>query len=173
MDKEVECLCNILLLHILCRFVLLGTGSTTAMSPTHFQCTAVSRDWASLTGRRNSKSIFVQCSHYCRRFAVASQLASAYMKRRLSVTNLSSENNLPTFWLNTPVAIRAPWWWLEHSIKASAVIFWAQVDNLLFTVVDSISGFCFCLTTIPLVIFRTIPNLMLYSLLLLLLILWQ
>ena len=51
-------------MHILCRFVLLVTGSTTAMSPMHFQCTAVSRDWASLTGRRNSKTIFVQCSRY-------------------------------------------------------------------------------------------------------------
>ena len=39
----------------------------------------------------------------------------------------------------------------------SAVIFWAQVDNLLLTVVDSISGFCFCLTTIPLVIFKPTP----------------
>ena len=29
------------------------------------------------------------------------------MKRRLSVTNLSSENNLPTFRLNAPVVIRA------------------------------------------------------------------
>ena len=29
------------------------------------------------------------------------------MKRRLSGTNLSSENNLPTFQLNTPVVIRA------------------------------------------------------------------
>ena len=29
------------------------------------------------------------------------------MKRRLSVTNLSSENNLPMFWLNAPVVIRA------------------------------------------------------------------
>ena len=28
------------------------------------------------------------------------------MKRRLSVTNLSSGNNLPTFWLNAPVVIR-------------------------------------------------------------------
>ena len=30
-------------------------------------------------------------------FSVASQLASAYTKRRLPVANLSSENNLPTF----------------------------------------------------------------------------
>ena len=29
------------------------------------------------------------------------------LERRLSVTNLSSENNLPTFWLNAPVVIRA------------------------------------------------------------------
>ena len=29
------------------------------------------------------------------------------MKRRLSVTDLSSENNLPTFQLNAPVVIRA------------------------------------------------------------------
>ena len=29
------------------------------------------------------------------------------MKRRLSVTNLSSENNLPMFRLNAPVVIRA------------------------------------------------------------------
>ena len=40
---------------------------------------------------------------------MASQLASAQMKRRLSVTKLSSENNLPTltFRLNAPVVIRA------------------------------------------------------------------
>ena len=38
---------------------------------------------------------------------MASQLASAQMKRRLSVTKLSSENNLPTFRLNAPVIIRA------------------------------------------------------------------
>ena len=50
------------------------------------------------------------------------------------------------------------------------VIFWAQVDNLLLTVVDSISGFCFCLTMIPLVIFKTTP-ICCYTLLLLLLIL--
>ena len=29
------------------------------------------------------------------------------VKKRLSVTNLSSENNLPTFRLNAPVIIRA------------------------------------------------------------------
>ena len=39
-------------------------------------------------------------------FSVASQLAAAQMKRRLTVTNLSSENNLPTFRLNAPVIIR-------------------------------------------------------------------
>ena len=39
--------------------------------------------------------------------SVASQLASALMKRRLSVTNFSLENNLPTFRLNAPVIIRA------------------------------------------------------------------
>ena len=38
-------------------------------------------------------------------FSVASQLASTRMKR-LSVTNFSSENNLPTFRLNAPVVIR-------------------------------------------------------------------
>ena len=40
------------------------------------------------------------------RFSLASQLASAYMKR-LSVTNFSSENNLPTFRLNAPIIFRA------------------------------------------------------------------
>ena len=37
---------------------------------------------------------------------MASQLAAALMER-LSVTNLSLRNNLPTFRLNTPVVIRA------------------------------------------------------------------
>ena len=45
------------------------------------------------------------------------------MKRRLSVTNFSSENNLPTFRLNAPVVIRAKGQ-LEHS-----VIFQAKVGN--------------------------------------------
>ena len=36
------------------------------------------------------------------------------MKRKLSVTNLSSENNLPTFWLNAPVIIRAK---VHHSSR--------------------------------------------------------
>ena len=38
---------------------------------------------------------------------MASQLASTWMKRRLSVTNFSSESNLPTFRLNAAVVIRA------------------------------------------------------------------
>ena len=33
-------------------------------------------------------------------------------RERLSVTNLSSENNLPMFWLNAPVVIRLKGWWL-------------------------------------------------------------
>ena len=43
-------------------------------------------------------------------------------RRRLSVTNYSLENNLPTFRLNAPVVIR-PWWRLEHSVKTSASYF--------------------------------------------------
>ena len=47
------------------------------------------------------------------------------MKRRLSGTNLSSENNLPTFRLNAPVLIRA------HSVEKSASYFpsssWYQI----------------------------------------------
>ena len=35
------------------------------------------------------------------------QRSTSEMKRRLSVTNFSSENNLPTFRLNAPVVIRA------------------------------------------------------------------
>ena len=31
----------------------------------------------------------------------------SWLLHRISVTNLSSENNLPTFWLNAPVVIRA------------------------------------------------------------------
>ena len=38
--------------------------------------------------------------------SVVSQLAAAWMKRRLSVTNLSLENNFSTFQLNTPAIIR-------------------------------------------------------------------
>ena len=37
------------------------------------------------------------------------------MKRRLSVTNLSLENNLPTFRLNAPVVIRADVNWSIQS----------------------------------------------------------
>ena len=39
------------------------------------------------------------------------------MKRRLSIINLSSEINLPTFWLNAPVVIRVKL--LEHSVEIS------------------------------------------------------
>ena len=50
-SRAAKRLCSILLLRVFCRFALLGTGSTTVMLPMHFQCTAVSRDWAFLTGR--------------------------------------------------------------------------------------------------------------------------
>ena len=39
------------------------------------------------------------------------------LKRRFSVTNFSSENNLPMFQLNVPVVIRA------HSVETSASYF--------------------------------------------------
>ena len=51
--------------------------------------------------------------------------------RRLSVTNLSSENNLSMFWLNASVFIRAK---VEHSVETSASYFQLKLvtDNLLF-----------------------------------------
>ena len=49
------------------------------------------------------------CVWYVTKFwdklSVASQLPSAYIKRKISVTNFSSENNLSTFRLNAPVVI--------------------------------------------------------------------
>ena len=47
---------------------------------------------------------------------------SITMKRRLSVTNLSSENNLPTFRLDAPVVIREKDDWNIQS-KRRQVIF--------------------------------------------------
>ena len=41
------------------------------------------------------------------------------IEERLSVTNYSSKNNLPTFRLNAAVVIRAKWR-LEHSVETSA-----------------------------------------------------
>ena len=59
------------------------------------------------------------------------------MKRRLSVTNLSSENNLPTFRLNAPVVIRAKGWLMMTAAFSRNV--WKLfselklvTDNLLF-----------------------------------------
>ena len=46
----------------------------------------------------------------------------AWMKRRLSVTNLSSENNLLVFWLNAPVGIKA-------KVKLYAYSFLTIVQN--------------------------------------------
>ena len=60
-------------------------------------------------------------------------------RERLSVTNLSSENNLPMFRLNAPVVIRVKVKRCEQMLlfiaiqsKRRQVIFRAQVDNLLF-----------------------------------------
>ena len=61
----------------------------------------------------------------CLLLSVASQLASAPMKRRLSGTNLSSENNLPTFRLNAPVVINIGKLFSELKLVT---------DNLLFIV---------------------------------------
>ena len=52
----------------------------------------------------------------CECFSVGSQLASAQMKRRLSVINLSLENNLPMFQSSGTFA-------LEHSVEMSASYF--------------------------------------------------
>ena len=59
-------------------------------------------------------------------------------RERLSVTNLSSENNLPTFWPNAPVVIRAKVHHYNHFLpdddwniqsKFQQVIFRTQVGN--------------------------------------------
>ena len=58
------------------------------------------------------------------------------LKKSLSVTNLSSENNLPTFRLNAPVVIRVK---LDHSVETSASYFQLKLvtDNLLFIYVEA------------------------------------
>ena len=50
------------------------------------------------------------------------------MKRRLSVTDFSLENNLPTFDWSRHQTL-SPWWRLEHSVKMSASYFPSQVGN--------------------------------------------
>ena len=50
------------------------------------------------------------------------------MKRRLSVTNLSSENNLPTFRLNAPVVIRAKVKRCEQTLLFIAMHYWGYTS---------------------------------------------
>ena len=50
------------------------------------------------------------------------------MKRRLSVTNLSSENNLPTFRLNDPVVIRAKVKKCEQTLLFVAMHYWGYTS---------------------------------------------
>ena len=57
------------------------------------------------TNRLFISSRIILLSIYSFMLSVASQLASAWMDRRLSVTNFRSENNLRTFWPNFPVAL--------------------------------------------------------------------
>ena len=52
------------------------------------------------------------------------------IKRRLTVINLSWENNLPTFRLNAPVVIRVKL--LEHSVEISFSELKLVTNNLLF-----------------------------------------
>ena len=54
-------------------------------------------------------------------------LVSSYMKRRLSVTNLSLKNNLELFQLNAAVIIREK---VSIQCKHQEVIYQAQVGNL-------------------------------------------
>ena len=86
--------------------------------------------------------IHTRSRNACMVLSVASQLASTWVKR-LSVTNLSSENNLPTFQLNAPVLIRAPTlqsssgrpdddWSVSQSISKLFSELKLVTDNLLF-----------------------------------------
>ena len=59
---------------------------------------------------------------------VASQLASAWMKRRLSVTNLSLENNLLTFWLNAPVIIRVKVKRCKQTLLFTVMHYWGYTS---------------------------------------------
>ena len=50
------------------------------------------------------------------------------MKRRLSVTNFSLENNLPTFRLNAPVVIRAKVKKYEQKLQFIAMHYWGYTS---------------------------------------------
>ena len=50
------------------------------------------------------------------------------MKRRLSVTNFSSKNNLPTFQLNAPVVIRAKERRCEQTLLFIAMHYWGYTS---------------------------------------------
>ena len=53
-------------------------------------------------------------------YLVSLEIYMVKLKRRLSVTNLILENNLPTFQPNAPIVIR---------VKVKEVIFQAQAGN--------------------------------------------
>ena len=81
--------------------------------------------------QKTYKSAFLE-RVFCQTIIIHFQwLGFCIMKRRLSGTNLSSENVLPTFWRNAPVVIR---WW---QTKRRQVIFWVQVGIIIqYFIVD-------------------------------------
>ena len=50
----------------------------------------------------------------------------SWLLHRISVTNLSLENNLPTFWLNAPVVIRASVW--TNTAILAAMHYWGYAS---------------------------------------------
>ena len=65
-----------------------------------------------------SEWLWMSMPHTAAICIVCSKQETCKWRGRISVTNLSSENNLPMFcWM------LSRWWWLEHSVETSAKLF--------------------------------------------------